>query len=144
VLARFRAHYRAAPYGRTSIYAGLHEVLDGMSQQLAILSNKPHDLVVAIAEALLARWPFREIVGERAGTPRKPDPTSLLAIARALDVAPASCVMVGDSEIDIATARAAGMPCVAVSWGLVDADVLAAAAPDHLVSTPEALAALFG
>jgi phosphoglycolate phosphatase len=145
VLARFRAHYRAAPYGRTRVFAGLGEVLDALAaQHLAILSNKPHDLVVAIADGLLARWPFRQIIGERPGVLRKPDPTSLLAIAAALEVEPASCVMVGDSEIDIATARAAGMPCVAVSWGLVDEAVLAAAGPDHLVSTPAALAALFG
>jgi phosphoglycolate phosphatase len=143
VLTRFRAHYRAAPFGRTAVFPGLAEVLDGLGQHLAILSNKPHDLVVAIAEGLLVRWPFREIVGERAGTPRKPDPTALLAIARALDVEPATCVMIGDSEIDIATARAAGMPSVAVTWGLCDVDALTAAAPDHLISTPEALAELF-
>jgi phosphoglycolate phosphatase len=144
VLARFRTHYRAAPYARTTVFAGLGEALDaiGVKRQLAILSNKPHDLVVTISEALLARWAFREIIGEKSGTPRKPDPTALLAIAGALGVAPAACVLVGDSEIDVATARAAGMPSVAVTWGLCDPDVLADAT--HIVTTPSELAGLFG
>ena len=98
--------------------------------------------MVTIAEALLGKWSFAPIVGERQGTPRKPDPTALLAIARGLGVRPEECVMVGDSEIDVATAAAAGMPSVAVTWGLCDPDVLASAT--HVVTTPEELARLFG
>lgn len=144
VFARFRAHYRTAPYGRTSVFAGLAEALDAIAvdRRVAVLSNKPHDLVVTIAEALLAKWSFAPVLGEKPGTPRKPDPTALLAIAAELDVPPGECVMVGDSEIDVATAAAAGMPSVAVTWGLCDPEVLAGAT--HVVSTPEELARLFG
>lgn len=144
VLERFRAHYRASPYGRTSVFAGLAAALDqiGSGRQLAILSNKPHDLVVTIAEALLSTWAFREILGEKPGVVRKPDPGALLGIARSLGVPPADCVMVGDSEIDVATAKAAGMPSVAVTWGLCDRDVLQEAT--HVVTTPDELARLFG
>jgi len=144
VLSRFRVHYRAAPYARTSVFAGLAEALDhiGVERELAILSNKPHDLVVTIAEALLSRWPFREILGEQPGTPRKPDPQALLGIAKSLGLPPEACVLVGDSEIDVATARAAGMPSVAVTWGLCDPHVLEGAT--HIVTTPAELAQLFG
>lgn len=143
VLARFRAHYRAAPYGRTRVFEGLADALDtiAVQRELAILSNKPHDLVVTIAEALLIRWKFREVLGEKPGVTRKPDPGALLGIARTLGVSPAECVMVGDSEIDVATARAAGMPSVAVTWGLCDPDVLRGAT--HVVTTPVELARLF-
>ena len=144
VLARFRSHYRAAPYGRTAVFPGLGEALDAIAHQrrVAILSNKPHDLVVTIAEALLAKWSFAPILGENTGTPRKPDPTALLAIAKQLGMAPAECVMIGDSEIDVATAAAAGMPSIAVTWGLCDPDILGEAT--HIVTTPEELGRLFG
>lgn len=143
VLARFRAHYRASPYGRTKVFAGLAEALDliAVRRELAILSNKPHDLVVTIADALLKPWPFREVLGEKPGVTRKPDPTALLGIATSLGVPPAECVMVGDSEIDVATARAAGMPSVAVTWGLCEPEVLRGAT--HVVTTPAELARLF-
>ena len=145
VLAKFRAHYRASPYGRTRVFAGLDTALDQLAggRVLGILSNKPHELVVRIADHLLARWPFAAVIGERAGRPKKPDPAALLGIADELGVAPDRCVLVGDSEIDVATARAAGMPGIAVTWGLRDAEALASARPDYTVSTPEQLVQLF-
>lgn len=145
VLERFRTHYRAAPYARTQVFAGIGAMLDKLAgTPIAILSNKPHDLVQVISKALLGNWPFLEIVGERPGIPRKPDPTALLAIATALAVPPGACAMVGDSEIDVATAKAAGMTSVAVTWGLVERRVLIAAGADHVVETPAELAALLG
>ncbi len=144
VLERFRRHYRAAPFDRTSVFPELEVALDHIAadRHVAILSNKPHDLVMTIAGGLLARWPFAPILGERVGAPRKPDPTTLLAIASGLGLSAGDCVYVGDSEIDVATAKAAGMPSVAVTWGLREREVLAGAT--HIVSTPAELARLFG
>ena len=145
VLARFRARYAERPVVQTALYPGLAAALDAIApgRELAVLSNKPHDLTVAIAAALLAPWPFAVVAGQRAGRPQKPDPAALLEIAAALGVAPAACVLVGDSEIDVATARAAQIPAVAVSRGLRGVEVLRAAGPDHLVATPAELVALF-
>ena len=146
VLARFRARYGAAPVVRTRLYDGLAAALDVIGaggRRLAVISNKPHELTAHIAAQLLARWRFDAVVGHRPGAPLKPDPEAVLAIARELAVEAAACVMVGDSEVDIATARAAAMPSVAVTWGLRDAATLAAAGPDHVVDTPDELAALF-
>ena len=146
VLARFRARYAAAPVVRTQLFPGLAGALDTVSaggRRLAVISNKPHELTVRIAEQLLARWPFAVVVGHRPGHPLKPDPDVVLAIARELGLDPAACAVVGDSEVDIATAHAAGMPSVAVTWGLRDAAALAAARPDHVVDTAADLAALF-
>jgi len=145
MLARFRAHYRARPVVHTHVYAQLGAVLDRISvgRKLAVLSNKPHDLTVEVCDALLRRWPFAVIAGQRAGKPHKPDPAALLDVCSELALAPEECVMIGDSEVDIGTARAAGVPCVAVSWGLRSLDIIEAARPDHLVGTPVELAALF-
>lgn len=143
-LAQFRAHYRARPVVHSRVFEGLAVELDALAPRtLAVLSNKPHDLTVACVDALLGRWAFPVVVGQRAGAPHKPDPAALLAVAAQLAIEPRDCVMIGDSEVDIATARAAGVRCVGVSWGLRPRAVLEAAAPDVLVHTPRELGALF-
>jgi phosphoglycolate phosphatase len=146
VLGRYRDHYRASPFGRTHVFAGLDVALDalaGRGRMLGVLSNKPHELVVRIAEQLLARWPFGAVVGEQPGRARKPDPDAVLALVDELGVPPDLCAYVGDSEVDVETAHNAGMTGVAVTWGLRDASALALANPDYLVSTPAELAQLF-
>jgi phosphoglycolate phosphatase len=144
-LAAFRAHYRARPVVHTRVFDGLADVLDRLApgRTLAVLSNKPHELTVAVVDALLRRWSFPVVVGMRAGKPHKPDPAALLGVAAELGIAPRDCVMIGDSEVDIATARAASVPCIAVSWGLRAVAVLEAARPSFLVHTPDELGALF-
>ncbi len=144
-LAEFRTHYRARPVVHSRVFDGLGDELDALAagRKLAVLSNKPHDLTVACADELLARWPFAMVVGQRAGKPHKPDPAALLEVTDQLAVDPSECVMIGDSEVDIATARAANVPSIAVSWGLRALDILVAAKPDHLVHSPRELGALF-
>lgn len=144
-LAEFRAGYRARPVVHTKMYDGLASVLDAITdgRKLAILSNKPHDLTVAVADTLLGRWPFAVIAGQRPGKPHKPDPAALLDVAAELAVEPSACVMIGDSEVDIATARAAGVASIGVSWGLRPQAILVEAGPDHLVHRPAELGALF-
>jgi phosphoglycolate phosphatase len=144
-LATFRALYRARPVVHTCVFPELAGVLDAIAagRKLAILSNKPHDLTVAVADQLLGRWTLSVVAGQRAGKPHKPDPAALLDVAAELSIDPRECVMIGDSEVDIATARAAGVPSIAVSWGLRALDVIEAAKPDYLVHTPAELGALF-
>jgi phosphoglycolate phosphatase len=144
VLATFRARYRSRPVIDTHVYEGLPAVLDAIAghYELAVLSNKPHELTVDVCGALLSRWPFRVIHGQRADRPRKPDPAALGAVASELGVDVRACVLVGDSEVDVATARAAGVTSIGVSWGLRPLAVLTDARPDYIVHTPQALAAL--
>jgi phosphoglycolate phosphatase len=145
VLATFRARYRSQPVIDARVYDGLDRVLDALSSRyrLAVLSNKPHDLTLEVCNAVLARWPFAAIAGQRPGRAAKPDPQGLRDVASELGVEIAACVLVGDSEVDVATARAAGAPSVAVSWGLRPLAVLTEARPDHLVHAPSELASLF-
>jgi phosphoglycolate phosphatase len=144
-LARFREHYRARPVVSTCLYPELAGVLDRISQgrKLAVLSNKPHELTVRVCEQLLGAWPFAVIAGARPDKPHKPDPSALLDVCNELALAPSECVMIGDSEVDIQTGRAAGVPSVAVSWGLRPLTIIEAAGPDYVVHTPAELAALF-
>jgi len=141
IVERFRTRYRERPVVKTRVFAGLERTLDAIASGhgLAVLSNKPHDLTVAIAKTLLGRWPFRVVAGQRAGRPQKPDAAALSAVADELGVDAARCAMIGDSEVDIQTARAAGVPSVAVSWGQRKREVIVAAKPDYLVDTAESL-----
>jgi phosphoglycolate phosphatase len=145
VLATFRARYRTHPVIDTRVYAGLPAMLDALARtrRLAILSNKPHELTVSVVEQLLAQWPFAVVHGQRADRPRKPDPQSLLAVCGELDIPPHDCVLVGDSEVDIETARAAGARGICVTWGLRDPVQLRAANPDLIVDTVAELCALW-
>jgi phosphoglycolate phosphatase len=139
VAAAYRARYRAHPIVSTHVYPGLPPVLDGLTgHRLAVLSNKPHDLTCAIAQRLLHRWPFAIIAGEREGWARKPDPTGLLSIVAQLGCTEA--IMIGDSEVDVATAKAAGVRSIAVTWGFRPRERLAGA--DALADSPAQLAAL--
>lgn len=145
VLATFRARYRARPVIDTTLYAGLASFLDAIAgkYKLAVLSNKPHELTVKVVAELLAPWPFAVVHGQRADRPRKPDPQALFSVCNELDIPPADCVLVGDSEVDIETARTAQIRGVCVTWGLRDPVALRAAKPDVAVDNVSELAALF-
>lgn len=143
VLASFRERYRAAPIVRTRLYDGLAAALDVVAapgRSFAILSNKPHELTTLIAERLLAAWPFAAVFGQRTGMPLKPDPAAALVAAAELGVKPERCAFVGDSGVDIETARAAGMRAIAVSWGFRPRAELEAAGADVIVDRPDQLA----
>ncbi|HVK73342.1 MAG TPA: HAD-IA family hydrolase [Kofleriaceae bacterium] len=144
VLGHFRDRYRAQPIVHTRLYDGLAAALDALARpgrSFAILSNKPDELTRLIAARLLGAWPFAAVSGQRAGVPLKPDPTAALATATALGVAPARCAFVGDSAIDVATGRAAGMRAVGVTWGFRPRAELLEAGADVVVDHPGELTA---
>jgi phosphoglycolate phosphatase len=145
VLARFRVHYAAAPIVKTRLYPGIAEMLEQFVEagvRLAVLTNKPHDLAVRICGPLLAPWPFGAIIGQREGVALKPDPRAALEIAEDLGVEPARCVFIGDSDVDIETAHAAGMRAVGVSWGFRPRAELERARPSLIVHEPVGLTQL--
>jgi len=145
VLARFRIHYAAAPIVETRLYAGIAPILDELTVadlRLAVLTNKPHELAVQICGPLLAPWPFGAIVGQRPGIALKPDPGSALEIATDLGIPPDDCAFVGDSAVDLETAKAAGMRAVGVTWGFRPRSELLALDPWLLVDEPAGLRAL--
>ena len=119
-VACFHEAYATSWNETTQPYPGIGELLDALAGRgipLAILSNKPDEFTRLCASAFLGGWTWGAIVGQREGVPRKPDPTSALAIADQLGMPPADFVYVGDSSVDMRTARSAGMKAVGVSWG---------------------------
>ena len=117
---RFEEVYLALGVGRSQLYPGVREVLAALAAAgtvLAVCTNKPQMVTDVILEGLGLRTAFAAVVGVRDGLPRKPAPDMLLTALRETGVLSGAAIMVGDSPIDVATARAAGIPIVAVSYG---------------------------
>jgi phosphoglycolate phosphatase len=134
LVRRFQEHYDEHHLKTTRLYG------DRAGMLMAILSNKPHTFTLLICDELLDPWPFAAIMGALEGLPGKPDPAGALSLAEAMKRDPADVFLVGDSAIDVNTAKAAGMRSVAVTWGFRDRDELVAADPDHVVDHPDELA----
>lgn len=126
----------------THLYPGIADMLDQFSDceiPLAVLSNKPDIFTVPMCQTMLTRWPFAGFRGSSEDWPKKPDPTVALEFAREMKCDPVNVFFVGDSAVDIETARNAGMKSVAVTWGYRNLDELQAAHPDHIIDHPEEL-----
>lgn len=119
VLEFYMPYYDAHCRIKTRPYDGvvpMMERLNEKSVKLAIISNKPDGAVKELAEAFFPGL-LQTAVGESARVRRKPDPDAVLAAAELLGVPVEKCVYAGDSEVDLETARRAGMDCIAVCWG---------------------------
>ena len=129
VLAVFKAHYAEHSQDKTRPYDGITEVVEKLSQDypVAIVSNKPDFAVKSLCDEF---FPGIYARGERPDCPRKPAPDMLLRTMEELGVE--GCVYVGDSEVDVTTARNAGFPCVTVLWGFRDEPELRQAGADWL------------
>ena len=101
--------------------------------KIAVLSNKPHTFCEKMTDFIFPDIPFTAVVGQLHGTPTKPDPSSALHLAKILDLCPEDIAFVGDSTIDIATARNAGMVSIAATWGYHDLAQLISECPDHRI-----------
>ncbi len=141
-LQRFLAYYDEHKYDHTTLYAGIPELLDTLTERgvrLAILSNKPHPATTQMADRLLGGRPFEQVFGQRDGIPLKPDPTVALSISKAMGIPPEHCVFVGDSGEDMATGKAAGMTSVGVTWGFRDEPELHENGADAVIHQPDQL-----
>jgi phosphoglycolate phosphatase len=124
---------------QTKSYAGVPEMLDALvvrGLKLAVLSNKPDRFTQRCVDELLAKWAFDVVLGASDKYPRKPDPASAIETAKRLGVSPAECLYVGDSGIDMQTARAAYMCSVGVLWGFRDQEELLKDGAQHLINKP--------
>ncbi|MGD9948230.1 MAG: HAD family hydrolase [Desulfobulbus sp.] len=144
-VADFQREYAENWHDRTAPYNGVPEMLEQLvasGLRLAILSNKPDDFTQLCVKKLLAQWPFEPIFGQRPGIPKKPDPAAALEVAELLGCLPQEILYVGDTSIDMRTARSAGMEPVGVLWGFRGADELREAGAAWLISHPRELPAI--
>lgn len=127
---QFRHHYpQCWQYPLTRAYPWVPDMLTLLSAEgaeLAVLSNKPHDVTEPMVKALFPHIPFSTILGYTGQFPRKPSPESLQYIAEQWGVPTSEITLVGDSMFDARTAANAGCKLVLVAWGYAEVGELAA------------------
>lgn len=114
----FLSHYEAHKMDNTCAYPGVAEALEHLSAMpMAVLTNKPERISVRILEALgLAKY-FRAIYGGNTFSTKKPDPLGAHTILREFSARPSEGLLIGDSEVDVQTARNAGIFSAVVNYG---------------------------
>ena len=140
----FRQHYMQHCLDTTCPYPGIMEALAGLKEKgmmLAIVSNK----MQAATEELRLHFFSQYIdvaIGESAAIRKKPAPDTVNEALRLLGISHDEAIYVGDSDVDIDTARAAMMPCASVLWGFRDRQFLLNHGATRLLSSPEELLSL--
>jgi phosphoglycolate phosphatase len=145
LIDELRDTYAADPVSRTKPYAGIHDLIETLKEMdvpLAVLSNKADELVIPIVAEFFRPDDFAVVRGMRHGLPAKPDPTSAVGIAAELSAAPAECVYLGDSDVDMHTARNAGMAGIGAAWGFRSPEELRASGARRIITTPAELVAI--
>lgn len=136
VLSCFRTYYAAHTQVKTKPYPGIPQALEelGRKYPLAVVSNKPDEAVKILGKAY---FPSLYARGEAPDCPRKPNAAMVHKTMEALGVQ--GCIYIGDSQVDVETAKNAGVPCLSVTWGFRDLDCLRAAGATHFCHAPEDL-----
>lgn len=137
----YRAYYDAHAQIKTGPYPGIPELLNQLSRegvQLAVVSNKPDEAVRALTERYFPGV-FPVAIGNRDGWATKPAPDSVYEAMCLLGARRESTVYVGDSDVDVDTARNAGLDSVIVTWGFRDEDFLRAHGAQHLAHNTDEL-----
>lgn len=141
VLADFRAYYELHKLDATAPYEGINAMLEALSAAgvpVGIVSNKLDPAVKALAATFFPHT-VRVAIGEREGIARKPAPDAVFAALEALGVGREGAAYIGDSEVDVLTAKNAGLVGLSVGWGFrTEADLIAAGA-DRVFKTPAEL-----
>lgn len=139
VRAAFVPYYNKHNCDHTRPYEGIADLLHTLKLRgcrLAVASNKYQEATAFIINHFFPDT-FDVVFGERTGVPRKPNPQVVYDILA--EIADTEVLYVGDSLVDIETARNAGVPIAACSWGFVTREKLEAAHPDYLIDTPTEL-----
>jgi phosphoglycolate phosphatase len=133
--------YRARPVIHTVAYPGIETLLAGLKGRvrLGVFSNKEDTIAKAVVSTLFPAA-FSEAVGARPGVPHKPDPAGLTALLTGWGVEPGRCAYLGDSDVDMETARRAGVIACGASWGFRGEAELRAAGAEEVFAD----AAAFG
>ena len=123
-------------------YEGIPEMLKALKDkgiQLAVLSNKPDRQTVKVVKAIFGEELFDYAQGQKEGIRRKPEPDGVWYLMEQMHVSKEECLYIGDSEVDAATGRNAGLKTIGVLWGFRDRKTLETAGADHLIERPEEL-----
>ena len=138
VLKIYKPYYTEHCQVKTRPYDGIWESLAILKEKypIAVVSNKPDAAVKTLCGQM---FPGIFALGEAPDCPRKPAPDMVHKACRAIGVD--TCVYVGDSEVDVRTAKNAGVPCLSVLWGFRDREDIEAAGGQYFCESPAQLVA---
>ena len=147
VFETFRAYYVAHSMDKTAPYGGIPEMLKECKKRgffTAIVSNKLDPAVKDLHKAFFADS-IDVAIGETPTVKRKPAPDMVdeairqLSLLHGRSIEKSECVYVGDSEVDLQTAKNSDLPCIAVSWGFRDKDYLVEQGAKNIIDRPNEL-----
>lgn len=121
-LSVFRAHYLEHGLDTTKPYTGIPELLIELKRRgknIAVVSNKFYDATRQLCQHFFPET-VRVAIGERKGIDKKPAPDTVVEALRELGVTADGAVYIGDSDVDVMTAKNSGLPCISVLWGFRD------------------------
>lgn len=135
VEAKYDSEYEADPIFKTKAFDRLIDELKKMKERgikLAILSNKPDNVTIMVANEIFGDL-FDVVHGKRENFKAKPDSEGTVALMEELEVKAEECVFVGDTNVDIFTAKNVGMKSIGVLWGFRDKEELSSAKADYII-----------
>lgn len=141
-LTHFKEYYNAHVHDHSEPYPGIPELLAELTRRgvaVAVASNKYQEAVTALVSRFFPDVPWVAVHGNRPGVPVKPDPSVVFAILNEAPHPKAEVLYVGDSGVDIDTARRACVDNAGVTWGFRSALELRQHYADHIVDTPDDL-----
>lgn len=139
VFATFRQHYMKHSLDTTEPYPGVMDMLAELKRRgkrIAVVSNKFYAATQELCRHFFGLY-VEVAIGERENIRRKPAPDTVLEAMRQLGVTADGAVYVGDSEVDIETARNSGLPCISVLWGFRDKTFLAEHGAETFITEPK-------
>jgi phosphoglycolate phosphatase len=137
--ACFREHYLHHNLDTTAPYPGIMDMIKALNangKHIAVVSNKFYEATRALVRHFFGEE-ISVAIGERPDIHKKPAPDTVNEALRQLGVGREGAVYIGDSDVDIDTARNSGMPCISVLWGFRDKEFLLEHGATTLVTTPE-------
>ena len=140
-LAIFKENYAQNMYNKTAPYNGIIEMLSNLKSKgikIAVVSNKFDLAVKELCKKYFEGFiDFAAGENEVQGIKKKPAPDTVISVLNEFNFAPEDAVYVGDSDVDIMTARNVGMPCISVLWGFRDREFLIGHGAQSLIGRPE-------
>ncbi|MHC1721555.1 MAG: HAD family hydrolase [Clostridiaceae bacterium] len=137
-LSDFRGHYICNMQKKTGPFDGIMELLEKLSKEnfkLAIVSNKFDKAVKGLNKTYFTKY-ITIAIGESEHIAKKPAPDTVLKAIAELGSTADKTIYIGDSEVDIETARNSGTKCVCVTWGFRDREFLEHRSPDYIIDNP--------
>ncbi|MDR1482810.1 MAG: HAD family hydrolase [Synergistaceae bacterium] len=141
----FAKRYAAHSLDKTRPYDGILKLLRALGEReikTAVVSNKPDPATKQVIFHFFGEDTFDVVAGGGAGFPLKPDPALTVHTLSSMEIPPADALFVGDTMMDMRTAKSAGCVAVGVTWGFRTRDELLKNGADHIIGAPEELIGL--